>query len=100
MKRTAQRAENQLHQSNHLGAIQGLRTDLGLCLHSTVHDLGNTASLPLTGFSGPTSSLKSSSVLPGAAPDMDEPALLSCVEWVAHGSKLFSPFSPMAVFRR
>src|SRR3984893_9772060 len=51
----------------------------------TVHELGNTACLPLTGFSEPRIEPEIVFGLARApAPDMDEPALLSCVERGAH----------------
>src|SRR5712671_1846768 len=58
----------------------------GYVYDSTVHDLSDTASLPLAGLVEPR--IEPEIVLGLArapAPDMDETALLSCVGWVAHG---------------
>ena len=67
----------------------------GYVYDSTVHELGNTASLPLTGFSEPRIEPEIVCGLARApAPDMDEPALLSCVEWVAHGFEIVQSIFP------
>jgi 2-oxo-3-hexenedioate decarboxylase len=67
----------------------------GYVYDSTVHELGNTASLPLTGFSEP---LIEPEIVFGLAkppaPDMDEPALVSCLEWVAHGFEIVQSIFP------
>jgi 2-keto-4-pentenoate hydratase len=62
---------------------------------STVYDLGNTARLPLTGLSEPR--IEPEIVFGLArppAPDMDETALLSCMEWVAHGFEIVQSIFP------
>jgi len=62
---------------------------------STVHDLGTTASLPLAGYAEPR--IEPEIVLRLArAPeaDMDEAALLACVDWVAHGFEIVQSIFP------
>jgi 2-keto-4-pentenoate hydratase len=67
----------------------------GYVYDSTVHELGNTASLPLTGFSEPRIEPEIVFGLANPpAPDMDEPALVSCVEWVAHGFEIVQSIFP------
>jgi 2-keto-4-pentenoate hydratase len=67
----------------------------GYVYHSTVHDLINTASLPLAGFAEPRIEPEVVFGL-GRAPasDMDEAALLSCVDWVAHGFEIVQSIFP------
>jgi 2-keto-4-pentenoate hydratase len=67
----------------------------GYVYDSTLHDLGNTASLPLTGLSEPRIEPEIVFGLARApAPDMDETTLLSCVEWVAHGFEIVQSIFP------
>ena len=73
----------------------------GYVYNSTVHDLGNTASLPLAGFSEPRIEPEIVFGLAGApAPDMDEPALFLAWNGSRMDSKLSVDFPPMAIFRR
>ena len=67
----------------------------GCVYDSSVHDLGTTACLPLTGFSEPRIEPEIVFGLARApASDMDETALLSCVEWVAHGFEIVQSIFP------
>jgi 2-keto-4-pentenoate hydratase len=67
----------------------------GFVYDSTVHDLGAGAALPLAGFAEPRIEPEIAFGL-AAAPsaDMDESALLSCVEWVAHGFEIVQSIFP------
>jgi 2-keto-4-pentenoate hydratase len=67
----------------------------GYIYDSTVHDLGNTVSLPLAGLSEPRIEPEIVFGL-GRAPasGMDETALLSCVDWVAHGFEIVQSIFP------
>ena len=67
----------------------------GYVYRSTVHDLSNTATLPLAGFAEPRIEPEVVFGL-GRAPasDMDETALLSCVDWVAHGFEIVQSIFP------
>jgi 2-keto-4-pentenoate hydratase len=71
----------------------------GYVYGSTVHDLSNTGSLRLTGFAEPRIEPE---IVFGLArvpdPDMDETALLSCVEWVAHGFEIVQSIFPQWQF--
>ena len=71
----------------------------GYVYDSTVHDLGTTASLPLTGFSEPRIEPEIVFGLASPpAPDMDETTLLSCVDWVAHGFEIVQSIFPQWQF--
>jgi len=71
----------------------------GYVYDSTVGDLSNTASLPLAGFSEPRIEPEIVFRLGRApAPDMEEAALLSCVEWVAHGFEIVQSIFPQWKF--
>jgi 2-keto-4-pentenoate hydratase len=67
----------------------------GYVYDSTVHDLSNMASLPLAGFAEPRIEPEVVFGL-GRAPasSMDETALLSCVDWVAHGFEIVQSIFP------
>ena len=71
----------------------------GYVYESTVHDLSNTATLPLAGFAEPRIEPEVVFGL-GRAPasDMDETALLSCVDWVAHGFEIVQSIFPQWKF--
>ena len=66
---------------------------------STVHDLETTASLPLAQFAEPRIEPE---IVFGLArpptPDMDETALLTCVDWVAHGFEIVQSIFPQWQF--
>lgn len=67
----------------------------GYIYDSTVHELSNTAALPLSGFAEPR--IEPEIVFGLArepAADMDETALLSCVDWVAHGFEIVQSIFP------
>ena len=67
----------------------------GYVYDSTVHDLSNTASLPLAGFTEPRIEPEVVFGLGGApTSSMDETALLSCVDWVAHGFEIVQSIFP------
>src|SRR2546421_9187807 len=67
----------------------------GYVYDSTVHDLGTTACLPLSGLSEPRIEPEIVFGLARApAPDMDETTLLLCVEWVAHGFEIVQSIFP------
>ena len=71
----------------------------GYVYDSTVHDLSKTASLPLAGFAEPRIEPEIVFGLASApAPDMDETALLSCVDWVAHGFEIVQSIFPQWQF--
>jgi 2-oxo-3-hexenedioate decarboxylase len=71
----------------------------GFVYDTTVHDLGATAALSLNGFAEPRIEPEIVFGL-GAAPsaDMDETALLSCLEWVAHGFEIVQSIFPQWKF--
>ena len=66
----------------------------GYVYDTTVHELGNTASLRLDGFAEPR--IEPEIVLGLAhapSPDMDEGALIACIDWIAHGFEIVqTPF--------
>jgi 2-oxo-3-hexenedioate decarboxylase len=67
----------------------------GYVYNSTVHDLRDTAAFSLAGLVEPR--IEPEIVLGLArapAPDMDETALLSCVDWVAHGFEIVQSIFP------
>jgi len=66
----------------------------GYVYDSTVHDLESTAALPLAELAEPRIEPEIVFGLAAApSPDMDDTALLSCVDWVAHGFEIVqSPF--------
>ena len=67
----------------------------GYVYDSTVHDLRNTATLPLRNFCEPRVEPEIVFGLARApAADMDEPALLACVDWVAHGFEIVQSIFP------
>jgi 2-oxo-3-hexenedioate decarboxylase len=71
----------------------------GYVYDSTVHDLSNTVSLSLAGFSEPRIEPEIVFGLAGApSPEMDETALLSCVDWVAHGFEIVQSIFPQWQF--
>jgi 2-keto-4-pentenoate hydratase len=61
----------------------------GYIYHSTVYELANTPALPLSGFAEPRIEPEIVFGL-GREPaaEMDESALLSCIDWVAHGFEI------------
>jgi 2-oxo-3-hexenedioate decarboxylase len=66
---------------------------------STVHDLSDRDSLPLAGFCEPRIEPEIVLGLASApAADMDEAALLSCVDWVAHGFEIVHSIFPQWQF--
>lgn len=71
----------------------------GYVYDSTVHDLKTTASLPLARFAEPRIEPE---IVFGLAspptPDMDETALLTCVDWVAHGFEIVQSIFPQWQF--
>ncbi len=71
----------------------------GFVYNSTVHDLGSTAALPLSGFAEPRIEPEIVFGL-AAAPSagMDEAALLACLEWVAHGFEIVQSIYPQWKF--
>jgi len=71
----------------------------GYVTDSTVHDLSNTASLALAGFPEPRIEPEIVFGLAGdPAADMDETALLSCLDWVAHGFEIVQSIFPQWQF--
>ena len=67
----------------------------GYVSDSTMRDLSNTASLLLAGFSEPRIEPEIIFGLAGApSPEMDETALLSCVDWVADGFEIVQSIFP------
>jgi 2-keto-4-pentenoate hydratase len=71
----------------------------GYVYDSTVHDLSNTASLPLAGLPEPRIEPEIVFGLASAPlPEMDETALLSCVDWVAHGFEIVQSIFPQWQF--
>jgi 2-oxo-3-hexenedioate decarboxylase len=71
----------------------------GFVYDSTVHDLSNTVALPLASFSEPRIEPEIVFGLARApSPEMDETALLSCVDWVAHGFEIVQSIFPQWQF--
>ena len=71
----------------------------GYVYDSTVFDLSHTASLPLGGFAEPRIEPEIVFGLASApAADMDETALLACVDWVAHGFEIVQSIFPQWQF--
>jgi 2-oxo-3-hexenedioate decarboxylase len=71
----------------------------GYVYDSTIHDLSDTAALPLAGFAEPRIEPEIIFGLSRApAADMDEAALLSCVDWVAHGFEIVQSIFPQWQF--
>jgi 2-oxo-3-hexenedioate decarboxylase len=71
----------------------------GYIYDSTVHDLSNTPSLPLPRFTEPRIEPEVVFGLRRApASDMDETALLSCVDWIAHGFEIVQSIFPQWKF--
>src|ERR1700733_4422297 len=67
----------------------------GYVYDSTVHDLTAGTALPLAGFAEPRIEPEIVFGLSAApAADMDEAALLSCLEWVAHGFEIVQSIYP------
>jgi 2-keto-4-pentenoate hydratase len=67
----------------------------GFVYESTVHDLGTTAALSLSAFAEPR--IEPEIVFGVAAPpsaDMDDAALLACLDWVAHGFEIVQSIFP------
>jgi 2-keto-4-pentenoate hydratase len=67
----------------------------GFVYPSTVHDLGTTAALSLSAFAEPR--IEPEIVFGVAAPpsaDMDDAALLACLDWVAHGFEIVQSIYP------
>jgi 2-oxo-3-hexenedioate decarboxylase len=71
----------------------------GFVYDSTVHELGSTAALPLSGLAEPRIEPEIVFGL-AAAPSagMDEAALFSCLEWVAHGFEIVQSIYPQWKF--
>ena len=66
---------------------------------TTVHDLADTPVLPLDAFAEPRIEPEIVFGLRAApAPDMDEAALLSCLDWVAHGFEIVQSIYPQWTF--
>ena len=67
----------------------------GYVYDSTVHDLAKTTMLSLTGFTEPRIEPEIVFGL-GAVPsaDMDDDALLACIDWVAHGFEIVQSLFP------
>jgi 2-oxo-3-hexenedioate decarboxylase len=71
----------------------------GYVYDSTVYDLSDTAALPLAGFAEPRIEPEIVFGLSRApAADMNEAALLSCVDWVAHGFEIVQSIFPQWQF--
>jgi len=71
----------------------------GYVYDSTVHDLSDRATLPLAGLCEPRIEPEIVFGLASApAADMDETALLSCVDWVAHGFEIVQSIFPQWQF--
>jgi 2-keto-4-pentenoate hydratase len=67
----------------------------GYVYDSTVHDLAAGTALPLAGFAEPRIEPEIVFGLSAApAADMDETALLSCLEWAAHGFEIVQSIYP------
>jgi 2-keto-4-pentenoate hydratase len=66
---------------------------------TTVHDLADTPVLPLDAFAEPRIEPEIVFGLRAApAPDMDEAALVSCLDWVAHGFEIVQSIYPQWTF--
>ena len=71
----------------------------GYVYDSTVHDLAASTALPLAGFAEPRIEPEIVFGLSAApAADMDETALLACLEWVAHGFEIVQSIYPQWKF--
>jgi 2-oxo-3-hexenedioate decarboxylase len=71
----------------------------GFVYDSTVHELGPTAALPLAGLAEPRIEPEIVFGLAAApAAGMDETALLSCLEWIAHGFEIVQSVYPQWKF--
>ena len=71
----------------------------GYVYDSTVHDLAAGTALPLAGFAEPRIEPEIVFGLSAApAADMDETALLACLEWVAHGFEIVQSIYPLWKF--
>ena len=71
----------------------------GHVYNTTVHDLADTPVLPLDAFAEPRIEPEIVFGLRSApAPDMDEAALLSCLDWVAHGFEIVQSIYPQWTF--
>lgn len=67
----------------------------GYVTDRSVHALDATAALPLAGFAEPRMEPEIVFGLARApAPDMDEAALVGCIEWVAHGYEIVQSIFP------
>jgi 2-oxo-3-hexenedioate decarboxylase len=67
----------------------------GYVYDSTVHDFESIAALPLAGFAEPRIEPEIVFGLAAApSPDMNDTALLSCVDWVAHGFEIVQSLFP------
>ena len=67
----------------------------GYVYDTTVHELSNTASLPLDAFAEPRIEPEIVFGLARApSPDMDEGALIACIDWVAHGFEIVQSIFP------
>src|SRR5262244_4661762 len=71
----------------------------GYVYDTTVHELGNIASLRLDGLAEPRIEPE---IVFGLArppsPDMDEGTLITCIDWVAHGFEIVQSIFPGWVF--
>jgi 2-keto-4-pentenoate hydratase len=67
----------------------------GYVYDSTVHDLDQTATLPLAGLPEPRIEPEIVFGLGAVpAPDMDDAALIACIDWVAHGFEIVQSLFP------
>src|SRR5262249_23293409 len=67
----------------------------GYVYDTTVHELSNTVSLPLDAFAEPRIEPEIVFGLSRApSPDMDEGALIGCIDWVAHGFEIVQSIFP------
>jgi 2-oxo-3-hexenedioate decarboxylase len=67
----------------------------GCVYDKTVHELRNTGSLRLDGFAEPRIEPEITFGLARApSPDMDEGALIACIDWVAHGFEIVQSIFP------
>jgi len=67
----------------------------GYVYDTTVHELSNTSSLPLDAFAEPQIEPEIVFGLARApSPDMDEGALITCIDWVAHGFEIVQSIFP------
>jgi 2-oxo-3-hexenedioate decarboxylase len=72
----------------------------GYVYDTTVHDLGETTALSLAAFAEPRIEPEIVFGLSAApAPDMDDAALLSCMDWVAHGFEIVQSIYPQWKFQ-